>query len=142
MLSRFCAADILEPSRKLIPAPHGCAVYGLDGSIILDAELEPPPSLDGPFHGAQYHHGQGNHHQAQQGYGGRARTNSGARARMGSRGGGGGSGGYADSQYQEPNMAMGQGSLGGAELLFKQKLAMAAANADQHRGVDSASATP
>jgi len=137
VLSRFCAADILEPSRKLIPAPYGCAVYGLDGSIILDAELE-PPNLDGPFHGAQYHHGQSHHHQTQQGYGSRSRTNSGARARTGS----GGGGSYADSQYQEPNMAMGQGSLGGAELLLEKKLAMAAANTEQRRGVDSASATP
>ena len=35
VLGRFCAADIIEPSRALIGAPEGCAVYALDGSLVL-----------------------------------------------------------------------------------------------------------
>ena len=35
ILGRFCAADIVNPSRHFIRAPMECTVYGLDGSLVL-----------------------------------------------------------------------------------------------------------
>lgn len=55
ILGRFCAADIVNPSRHFIRAPMECTVYGLDGSLVLAPHesratmpLTPPPLSSQP----------------------------------------------------------------------------------------------